>query len=171
MLASIRSAAEKPSASTVLPDRAILGAIGVALDPALVTGTMEKALARLTQRGRARVERRAQVERELAQVQQRLDRLIGALAGGVSPADAIKTLLSTEKARKTALSADLARLERLAEGRELQHRPDRSAAARPGQRRGRRASQASVQAWQMLRKILADKIELEPVGSGRQPGL
>jgi hypothetical protein len=47
-------------------------------------------------------------------VAQRLDRLVDALADGSLPADEIKTRLSTEKGRKTALTADLARLERLA---------------------------------------------------------
>jgi site-specific DNA recombinase len=97
-----------------LLDRAILGAIGDALDPAVLTGAMENVLAQLTKRQCANIERRAQVERDLAQVQQRLDRLVDALADDSLPADEIKTRLSTEKARKTALTADLARLERLA---------------------------------------------------------
>jgi hypothetical protein len=71
---------------------------------------MEKALARLTKRQRARAERHAQVERELAQVQQRLDRLIDALADGSLPADEIKARLSTEHA-----TSRLRRLRRLAE--------------------------------------------------------
>jgi hypothetical protein len=66
---------------------------------------MEKALARLTKRQRTRVERHAQVERELAQVQQRLDRLIDALADGSLPTDEIKTRLSTEKARICRLTS------------------------------------------------------------------
>jgi hypothetical protein len=81
-----------------LLDREILGAIGNALDPAVLSQAVEKALARLAKRQRAVLERRAQVERELAQVQQRLDRLIDALADGSLPADEIKSRLSTEKA-------------------------------------------------------------------------
>jgi chromosome segregation ATPase len=75
---------------------------------------VEKALARLAKRQLAHTERRAQVERDLAQVQRRLDRLVDALAGGSLPGDEIKTRLRTEKARKTALTADLERLGRLA---------------------------------------------------------
>ena len=150
--------------------RAILGAIGEALDPAVLTGAMEKALARLTKRQHAHIERRAQVERDLAQVQQRLDRLVDALADGSLPADEIKTRLTTEKARKTALSADLARLERVARvailnidqiAQKLRTRVNDVAGV---------LGRQTVQARQMLRKLLADKIALEPVGAGRERG-
>jgi ABC-type transporter Mla subunit MlaD len=153
-----------------LLDRAILGAIGDALDPAVLTGAMEKALDRLAKRQRAHIERRAQVERELAQVQQRLDRLVDALADGSVPADEIKTRLNTEKARKTALMADLTRLERLARvaSVNIDHIAEKLR-ARVNDVAGVLGRQ-TAQARQMLRKILADKIELEPVGSGRQRG-
>jgi len=59
---------------------------------------VEKALAPLARRPRAVIDRRAQVERELAQVQQRLDRLIDVLADGSLPADEIKARLRAEKA-------------------------------------------------------------------------
>jgi site-specific DNA recombinase len=153
-----------------LLDRAILGAIGDALDPAVLTGAMEKALARLTKRQRAHTDRRVQVERELAQVQQRLDRLVDALADGSLPADEIKTRLSTEKGRKTALTADLARLERLAKFASINvEQIAQKLRARVNDVAGVLGRQ-TVQARQMLRKVLADKIELEPVGSGRQRG-
>ena len=93
-----------------------------------------------------------------------------ALADGSLPADEIKTRLSTEKARNTALTADLGRLERLA--KVVSVNTDEIAQ----KLRGRINDVAgvlgrhTVQARQMLRKILADKIELEPVGSGRQRG-
>jgi len=79
--------------------RVVLGAIGNALDPAVLTAAVEKALARLAKRQLAHIERRAHVERELALVQARLDRLVDALADGSLPAGEIKTRLSTEKAR------------------------------------------------------------------------
>jgi len=74
---------------------------------------VEKALAPLARRPRAVIDRRAQVERELAQVQQRLDRLIDVLADGSLPADEIKARLRAEKARKTVLSEDLEKLGRV----------------------------------------------------------
>jgi hypothetical protein len=153
-----------------LLDRAILGAIGDALDPAVLTGAMEKVLARLTKRQHTHIERRAQVERDLAQVQQRLDRLVDALADGSLPADEIKTRLTTEKARKTALTADFSRLERVAKVASLNiDQIAQKLRARVNDVAGVLGRQ-TVQARQMLRKILADKIELEPVGSGRHRG-
>jgi len=58
-----------------LLEHAVLEAIVNALDPTVLAQAVEKALARLARRPRAVIDRRAQVERELAQVQQRLDRL------------------------------------------------------------------------------------------------
>jgi hypothetical protein len=95
---------------------------------------------------------------------------VDALADGSLPGDEIKTRLSTEKARKTALSADLEKLGRLANLATVKvdriasqlHTRVRDVAGLLGRQ--------TVQGRQMLRKILADKIELEPVGSGRQRG-
>ena len=116
------------------------------------------------------IERRAEVERELAQAQQRLDRLVDALADDSLPADEIRTRLSAEKARKTNLSADLARLERLARVASLNiDQIAQKLRARVNDVAGVLGRQ-TVQARQMLRKILADKIALEPVGAGRQRG-
>ena len=153
-----------------LLDRAILGAIGGALDPAVLTGAVEKALARLAKRQLAHIERRAQVERDLAQVQQRLDRLVDALADGSLPGDEIKTRLSTEKARKTALTTDLEKLGRLANLATV--KVDRIASQLHTRLRDVAGllGRQTVQGRQMLRKILADKIELEPVGSARERG-
>jgi hypothetical protein len=62
-----------------LLDRAILGAIGGALDPVGLTGAVEKALERLaTPDGSHRASCAGRAE--LAQVQKRLDRLVDALA-------------------------------------------------------------------------------------------
>ena len=153
-----------------LLDRAILGAIADALDPAVLTPAVEKALARLAKRQLTHIEHRGQVETELAQVQQRLDRLLDALADGSLPADEIKTRLSTEKVRKTALSVEMEKLGRLAKvasvnideiAQKLRSRVNDVAGV---------LGRQTVQARQMLRKILAGKIELEPVGSGRQRG-
>jgi len=153
-----------------LLDREVLQSIGSALDPAVFTAAVEKALARLAKRQLAHIERRAQVERELSQVQQRLDRLVDALADGSLPADEIKTRLTAEKARKTALSEDLERFGRLAKIATV--KVDQIASSlrtRISDVAGLLGRQ-TVQARQMLRKILADKIELEPVGAGRQRG-
>lgn len=110
------------------------------------------------------------VERELAQVQQRLDRLVDALADGSLPADEIKERLSVEKARKMVLSTNLEKLGRVAGLASMQVEQITSRLrARIRDVAGLLGSR-TVQARQMLRKVLADKIDLEPVGCGRQRG-
>lgn len=78
-----------------LLDRAILSAIIEVLDPALLTLAVEKSLARLTKRQHSQIERRAEAERELTQVQQRLDRLVDALADGSLPQPCSSAISST----------------------------------------------------------------------------
>jgi len=96
--------------------------------------------------------------------------LIDALADGSLPADEIKTRLTAEKARKTVLSASLDKLGRLAK---IATADTDDIACRLRTRVTDVAGvlgRQTVQARQMLRKILADKIELEPVGQGRGRG-
>jgi len=105
---------------------------------------------------------------ELAEVQRKLDRLVDALlADGSLPADEIKPRLSSEKARKEKLAADLERFDQVARiaaidpaeiNRQIQARVSDVTASR----------RQTIQARQMLRRLLAGKIELEPVGSGRE---
>jgi len=86
------------------------------------------------------------------------------------PADEIKARLTVEKARKTALEAELTKLGQVAQVVSLD-------AARLKKTLEERVSDVAgllgrhtAQGRQMLRKILADKIELEAVGSGRKRG-
>jgi hypothetical protein len=111
-----------------------------------------------------------QIERETLDTQRKLDRLLDALADGSLPADEIKARLGAEKARKTALQAELERLDQLS----------RVASIDTAQLKRQLEASVSdvtallvrqtVQARQMLRKLLAGKIELEPVGCGRERG-
>ena len=78
--------------------------------------------------------------------------------------------MSAEKARKMMLSANLQKLGRRTALASLQ--VDEIAGrlrTRIGDVAGLLGKQ-TAQARQMLRKVLADKIDLEPVGSGRQRG-
>jgi hypothetical protein len=78
--------------------------------------------------------------------------------------------LSAEKARKTVLSANLDKVGRVASLASMQVEQITSRLrARIGNVAGLLGSR-TVQARQMLPKVLADNIELEPVGSGRQRG-
>src|SRR5262249_32229060 len=81
-------------------DRAILVRSVSALDPAVLSTRVEKALASLAKRERAQIERRSLAERELSQIQQRVDRLVDALADGSLPHEELRTRLSAETSRK-----------------------------------------------------------------------
>ena len=151
-------------------DREVLSAIADALQPTILERAVEKALAKLAHARAHLATRRSQAERELQEVQRKVDRLVDALADGSLPADEIKARLTCEKARKTALQAELTKLEQVAQvvsldtghlKRSLQERVSDVTAL---------LGRHTVQARQMLRKILADKIEMQPVGSGRQRG-
>jgi hypothetical protein len=163
------------SNGVVLPqavlDSAILRSIVEALEPEAITRAFTKALARLSKRQKAIAERREQAERDLAAVQQRLDRLVDALTDGTLPHEELKGRLVTETARKKALVADVDRLTRLAQAASINvedfTRRLRDKVGDVTAVLGRQTPQAR----QMLRKVLGgEKIELEPVGSGRDRG-
>jgi hypothetical protein len=128
------------------------------------------ALVRLIGDRQHHASRRVQVERELSGVQQKLDRLIDALADGSLPADEIKSRLSAEKGRKAALTAEFERLQQLThvasiDAEQLKRRLRERVSDVTGL-----LERQTPQARQMLRKLLAGKIELEPVGQGRERG-
>ena len=85
------------------------------------------------------------------------------------PADEIRSRLNAEKTRKTALQAELAKLERLVTlnhfDANLKHQLQAQAGAVSAL-----LNKHTPQARQMLRKLLVGPIELEPVGSGRLRG-
>lgn len=151
-------------------DRAILSAITETLRPELLASAFQRAFAKLAHARSHYASRRGQIERELTEVQRRIDRLLDVLTDGALPADEIKARLGAEKTRKTKLTAELERLDKLAA----------IASVDPDQLKQRvqmrvtdvtaALGRQTVQARQMLRKLLADKIELEPVGSGRSRG-
>ena len=88
-------------------DRVVLDAIAEALDERLLERAVEKAAARLARRRRAAPDRRAQLERELADVEARLQRGLDALLAGTEAADELRARLRVEKDRKAALAAEL----------------------------------------------------------------
>jgi chromosome segregation ATPase len=114
--------------------------------------------------------RRAAVERELADAQRKLERVLDALADRDLPTDEINARLTAEKARKSKLTAELAWLDHLASATTLDmedlNRDLQGTAADVAGLVGKQ----TVRARQMLRKILAGKIDLEPFGSGRERG-
>src|SRR5262249_22087792 len=146
-------------------DRAILNAIAEALEPGILERAVEKALTKLAYARSHHTSRRTQVEHELHDVQRKVDRRVDALAEGSLPADEIKARLTTEKARKPALQAELAKLEQVAQVMSLDTaRLERTFRERVSDVTGL-LGRHTAQARQMLRKILAYKIELEPGGA------
>ena len=91
-------------------DQVVLDAIAEALDERLLERAVEKAAARLARRRRAAPDRRAQLERELADVEARLQRGLDALLAGTEAADELRARLRVEKDRKAALTAELGAL-------------------------------------------------------------
>ena len=158
------------SSSTTILDRKILGAIAEVLQPATLERAVEKAVAKLSHARSHYTSRRAQVERELGDVQRKLDRLVDALADGSLPSDEIKNRLGTEKARKTALQAELTKLEQLAGIASLDTAHLKRTLREKVSDVITLLGNHTAQARQMLRKLLIGKIQLEPVGRGRQRG-
>jgi site-specific DNA recombinase len=151
-------------------DRKILGAIAEVLQPEVLERAVEKALAKLSYARSHHASRRTQVERELEDVQRKLDRLVDALADGSLPADEIKGRLGAEKVRKTTLQAELTKLERLGGIASLDIGHLKSTLRERISDVTDLLGRHTAQARQMLRKLLVNKIELEPVGRGRERG-
>jgi site-specific DNA recombinase len=91
-------------------DRVVLDALAEALDDRLLARAVEKAVARLASRRREAPRPRAQIERELAEVELRLQRGLDALLAGTEAATELQTRLTAEKTRKATLAAELAAL-------------------------------------------------------------
>jgi site-specific DNA recombinase len=93
-------------------DRVVLESIAEALDARILERAVEKAAVKLRRRPQAIPERRAQVERELADVEARLQRGLDALLAGMEAADELRGRLKVEKDRKAALTAELETLKK-----------------------------------------------------------
>src|SRR5215470_1797700 len=74
-------------------DQVVLEAIAEALDERLLERAVEKAAARVARRQRAAPDRRTQLERELLDVEARLQRGLDALLAGVAADDGLRARL------------------------------------------------------------------------------
>jgi len=145
-------------------DKEILHSVCQALDPSILNAAVDLAVAELTQGVAEHQSRKAVVERELDEVQHRLDRLLDALGDASLPRDEVAGRLNAEKARKDALTAERDRLAGMLSVADLDaekikadlHVKVQDIVAVLGQER--------PQARQMLRKLLAGKIVLHPAG-------
>ena len=151
-------------------DRAILTAVCDVLDEGVLDRAVDLAFAELTAGVTEQRARHAELDGELSAIQTRIDRLLDALADGSVPRDEVAVRLNAEKVRKDALTSERARLSGMLVVADLDtekikadlHDKVRDVKGLLGRQ--------VPQARQMLRKLLADKIEIEPVGSGRQRG-
>ncbi len=89
-------------------DRAVREAIATVLHPSVLAAAVDRAFAQLQAEHASAAGRRRQLEREHQAVQQRIDRLIDALADGTLPGEAIRERLQAETARRAAVTAELA---------------------------------------------------------------
>jgi len=152
-------------------DRVVLDAIAEALDERLLERAIEKAVAKLGQRRHAAPGRRAEAERELADVEARLQRGVDALLAGTAVADELRVRLAAEKERKAALTAELAAL-RAPRG---QHGPAVAApllAALCASARGIRAvlGQDIPRTRQILRRLLVGRLDCRAFNEGGRVG-
>jgi site-specific DNA recombinase len=151
-------------------DQAILNSICEVLDATVLDRAVDLAVERLTAGAVDQQTRKTQVDHELAAVQARIERLLDALADGSVPQDEVAKRLSTEKARKDSLTAEQERLGGMLQAADLD--ADKIKADLRNRVHGVKdmLGRQIPQARQMLRKLLEDKIELEPVGRGRERG-
>jgi hypothetical protein len=91
-------------------DRAVREAIATVLHPTVLAAAVDRAFAQLQAEQFSAVGRRVQLEREHQAAEQRIGRLIDALADGTLPGEAIRERLQAETARRVALAAELTAL-------------------------------------------------------------
>jgi site-specific DNA recombinase len=152
-------------------DRVVLEAIAEALDERILERAVEKAAAKLSGRRRAVPGRRAQLERDLADVEARIQRGLDALLAGTPAADELRARLKVEKDRKAALAAELAALT-----------PGRGAVAELDNKRLLQELRARVRdvrtvlgqdiprTRQILRKMLVGRLEFRAFDEGARVG-
>jgi DNA invertase Pin-like site-specific DNA recombinase len=144
-------------------DHAILKAIGDLLDERLIDAAVDRAVEQLRAGQATAMDRRAEIERELSLLRHRIDRAMDTYLDGSGAMEELKRRLQDDAARRDVLVAELARWDHLGDTASLDaERLKRDVRARAADVRdllGRHVPQAR----QMLRKLLAAPIRLEPV--------
>jgi len=148
-------------------DQAILAEISAVLTAEVLNAAVDQALGQLTTNVTEHREHHAKTERELARIEGRIDRLLEALADASVPRDEVAAKLNAERRRKDAMLVDRDRLATL-----LAVATVDTVALKSSLQEKVRDVQAVLgrhvpQARQMLRKLLTDKITLQPMESGR----
>jgi site-specific DNA recombinase len=146
-----------------LVDPIVLDAIRDALDERVVYKAVDLAFERLKGDQAPDEARRSQLDLELAAVEQRIQRGLDALLDGIGVPEELQARLREEKARKQVLIEELERLR----GRTAVVSLDAARLKRDLAQRVKDLvallSRHTAQARQALRRLLVDKIEMEPV--------
>ena len=87
-------------------DDALLVALRGVLNPDVITAALTKAIAQLRRDQAGSVDRRAQIDKDVAAVRKKIDRLMDALTDESLPTSEIKSRLKVEKQRQDALEAE-----------------------------------------------------------------
>ena len=153
-----------------LLDAEILRAIAEVLDERILDRAVDKALARLRAGKEQHIDRKTQIDRELSLIESKMNRLLDALAEGGAPRDEVVSRMNVEKKRKTSLLDELAGLSQV----RMVSAHDANALKRQLRERVSDVKsllrQNTVQARQMLRKLLAGKLAMEPVADANGRG-
>jgi hypothetical protein len=147
---------------------AILGAIAELLDPPILGAAIDKAL----ERRRAELpslDRRPEIQRELRLVQERIDRALDALLDGGRRSE-LNARIDAEKLRRAALTDELARLDQQAAITDLDPAKLEQILWECLAEMEKLFGNGTPQVRQMLRALLADKIQMEPVDDGIHRG-
>ena len=91
-------------------DRALVAALAEVLDDRLLEAAVGRALARLQAGQQHVLDHRAQVERDLVQVQHRIDRSLDAFLDGQGAMPELRAKIEADRQRKDALTTELAAL-------------------------------------------------------------
>jgi hypothetical protein len=153
-----------------LLDQAILAAICALLDEQVLGVAVDRAFSKLTAGVENHRTQMTGIDRELAGIQVRIERLLDALADGSLPRDEVAGRLNAEKSRKDTLTVERDRLTRVLRTTDVDAGRLKAELLVKVQDVKALLGRHIPQARQMLRKLLADKIELEPVGQGRKRG-
>jgi hypothetical protein len=158
------------SVPTGVLDSAILHAVSDVLDERVLARAVDKALGKLRAGTGGHDDHRAGIERELSLIESRLGRLLEAIMNG-GRLDTLIAQVKAEEQRKKTLAAELDGLQAVAKVRTLDSaRLKRDLAERVAETKGL-LTRNTAQARQALRKLLEDRIAVEPVKQDGKRGV
>ncbi len=144
-------------------DSAVLGAIADAISEASINEALDQALKHIV--GGGHEERRSNVAKELSQVERRINRALDLLLDDDSPAADLKQRIREEQAKRDELVSELQALDQATDTAKQADEVRRELLANLADVRTL-LGRTTAQARQMLRRLLVDKLMLEPIDGG-----